>query len=140
MKDKIIITKLEQIHLDAGDVLHCLKKGDDGYVDFGELYFSKVNFNKIKGWKRHRKMTLNLVVPYGDVEFTTVNIDGTFTNYRIGTNNYKRLTIPPGIWFSFVGKNNPFSIIASVIDNKHDPSEVDKKELNSFNYSFNNNF
>ena len=130
MNKQIILTDLKQIHLKEGDVLHCLKKGDYGYVDFGELYFSKVNFNKIKGWKRHRKMTLNLVVPYGEVEFIFANEDNTYTKHIIGRNNYKRLTIPPGIWFCFKGKHNPFSLIASVIDNKHDPTEVDHKDLN----------
>ena len=134
MNKQIILTDLKQIHLKEGDVLHCLKKGDYGYVDFGELYFSKVNFNKIKGWKRHRKMTLNLVVPYGEVEFIFANEDNTYTKHIIGINNYKRLTIPPGIWFCFIGKYNPFSLIASVIDNKHDPTEVDHKKLNYFKF------
>ena len=136
MNQKITLTDLQQIQLKDGDVLHCLKKGDYGYVDFGEIYFSKVNFNKIKGWKRHRKMTLNIVVPFGEVEFIFANEDHTYTSHKIGINNYKRLTIQPGIWFCFKGKNDPFSIIASVIDKKHDPKEVDNKELSYFNYEF----
>ncbi len=136
MTQGVKLTELKQILLEKGDLFHGLKKDDDGFVEFGELYFSKVNFNKVKGWKRHREMTLNLIVPYGDVEFVFVNEDGTFTSHRIGTKNYKRLTVPPGIWFSFAGKNNPFSIIASVIDQNHDPSEVDHKELEYFNYSW----
>ena len=136
MTEKIILTTLKQINLEAGDLFHGLKKGDDGFIKFGELYFSKINFNKIKGWKRHRKITLNLIVPYGDVEFVFANENGSYSKYRIGTENYKRLTVPPGIWFSFAGRNNPFSIIASVIDEKHNPSEVEQKELNSFNYSW----
>ena len=77
-----------------------------------------------------------MIVPYGDVEFVFANENGSYSKYRIGTENYKRLTVPPGIWFSFAGRNNPFSIIASVIDEKHNPSEVEQKELNSFNYSW----
>ena len=134
MKEKILITKLKQINIDAGDVLHGLKKGDDGFVKFGELYFSKINFNKIKGWKRHRQITLNLIVPYGEVEFVIANKDGSYINHRIGINNYKRLTIAPGIWFSFAGRNKPFSLIASVIDEKHNPFEVDNKDLDAYNY------
>tara|TARA_Y100000589_G_scaffold109184_1_gene103767 strand:- start:701 stop:1114 length:414 start_codon:yes stop_codon:yes gene_type:complete len=136
MNRRIILTELKKIHLKDGDVFHCLKKGDNGYVNFGELYFSRVNFNKIKGWKRHRKITLNLVVPYGEVEFIFAHEDNKFSKHIIGTKNYKRLTIPPGLWFCFQGKNDPFSIIASVIDHPHDPTEVDNKELNYFNYEF----
>ena len=64
-------------------------------------------------------------------------VDG-FNAKLIGTSNYKRLTVPPGIWFSFAGRNNPFSIIASVIDQNHDPSEVDHRELEYFDYSWTN--
>ena len=90
MNRRIILTDLKKIHLKDGDVFHCLKKGDNGYVNFGELYFSRVNFNKIKGWKRHRKITLNLVVPYGEVEFIFAHEDNKFRD------NATNIIIKPG--------------------------------------------
>ena len=65
----VILTPLKKIIFPKGDILHGIKKGDDGYVDFGEAYFSTVNFGEIKGWNRHKEMTLNLVVPIGSVTF-----------------------------------------------------------------------
>ena len=36
---------------------------------FKESYFSTVNGDVIKPWKKHNKMTLNLVVPLGEIKF-----------------------------------------------------------------------
>ena len=99
---------LKTIKLDDGDVLHASKKTDIGFEEFGEFYFSKIKYKKIKAWKMHTKITLNLVVPFGNVEFAIRNDEGDFQTITIGENNYKRLTIPPGIWHGFKGLNKEF--------------------------------
>ena len=42
---KIIVTPLNRINVAGGDVLHALKKTDEGFVDFGEAYFSFIEYN-----------------------------------------------------------------------------------------------
>ena len=49
-----------------------LKKNELKNWTFGEAYFSKIKFNKIKAWKYHSKMTLNLAVPHGKVKFVFI--------------------------------------------------------------------
>ena len=67
--DGVIVTSQKIISNPKGDILHALKAGDSGYDGFGEAYFSIVNKNEIKGWKKHNLMTLNILVPFGEVEF-----------------------------------------------------------------------
>ena len=50
-------------------MLHALKKSDAGFNEFGEVYFSCIENNGIKAWKCHQRMTLNLGVPIGKVNF-----------------------------------------------------------------------
>ena len=59
----VSIYPLKQIRVSKGDVYHALKSTDLGYVGFGETYFSWIEYGEVKGWKRHNRMTLNLVVP-----------------------------------------------------------------------------
>ena len=61
--NKVSVYPLKEIDLEGGNILHGLKKSDNGYINFGEVYFSMLNFNAIKAWKFHQSMTLNLVVP-----------------------------------------------------------------------------
>ena len=67
--NEIILTDLKKISTNGGNVLHYLKSTDEGFNKFGEVYFSWINKNSIKAWKKHTKMTLNLVVPLGKVKF-----------------------------------------------------------------------
>ena len=67
--DGVILTPLKKIIHPKGNILHGLKKNDHGYAGFGEAYFSTIRHNEIKGWNYHKEMTLNLIVPIGEVTF-----------------------------------------------------------------------
>ena len=65
--DGPFLTPLKRIATPKGDVMHGLKASDPGYAGFGEAYFSLVNEGETKGWKRHFRMTLNLVCAAGRI-------------------------------------------------------------------------
>ena len=67
--DGVILTSLEIIPVEGGNVLHAMKNGDTGFSGFGEAYFSSVEHKVIKGWKRHFEMILNIAVPIGHIRF-----------------------------------------------------------------------
>ena len=92
---KIKITPLKIIKLSTGDIMRALNKNElKNNWNFGEAYFSKVKFKKIKAWKYHKKMTLNLVVPLGKVKFVFYSKkDKKFRIIEIGENKYSRLII-----------------------------------------------
>ena len=54
---------------EKGDVLHVMRNFDEGFAGFGEAYFSSIQSETVKAWKRHREMILNLVVPFGEIGF-----------------------------------------------------------------------
>jgi dTDP-4-dehydrorhamnose 3,5-epimerase len=133
--DEIFITPLARIATDGGDVLHAMKYNDVGYSGFGEAYFSWVAAGAIKAWKRHTKMTMNVIVPIGQVRFM-FRLDGT-DEYRveeIGVHRYARLTVPPGIWFGFQGLAEPQNLILNIASIPHDPNEVERLALSDINY------
>lgn len=133
--ENIIITPLKRIELDGGDVLHALKNNEVGYDVFGEAYFSSIKFDVIKGWKLHTKMTMNLIVPVGDVKFVFYN-EKTFRVIEIGEKSYSRITVPPGIWFGFkgIGLNN--NLVLNIANLRHDPEEVQRKNNSEINFNW----
>lgn len=135
---KIKVTKLSTFSLDMGNVLHAIKKDDEGFNGLGEVYFSFINPNAIKAWKLHHRMTLNLVVPIGMVRFVFFDpqTPDVFSVEDIGEKNYVRLTVPPGIWFGFKGISDEPSLVTNIADLKHDPNEVTKKDILAFNYQW----
>jgi dTDP-4-dehydrorhamnose 3,5-epimerase len=137
----ILVSPLRQIETAGGDVLHAMKQTDVGYTGFGEAYFSWVSAGAIKAWKRHTQMTMNLVVPVGQVRFVfrCVNADGAdeFRVEDIGTNRYARITVPPGIWFGFQGLHANQSLVLNIASIAHDPNEVERLALTGINYDWN---
>jgi len=134
--DGVTLTPLNQIHHPKGDIYHAMKKSDDGFDGFGEAYFSTVHKNDIKGWKKHRDMTLNLLVPIGEIEFVVYSEDlKEFFSVKISQNNYQRLTIKPNLWVAFKGidENNMLLNLTSI---EHDPNESENMELTSIQYEW----
>lgn len=133
----IEINSLTRIDNVAGDVLHVLKCSDNGFKSFGESYFSWIHYNSIKAWKRHKRMTMNLVVPIGRVRFVFYSTkQNKFRIEDIGESRYCRITVPAGIWFGFKGLSQTSSLILNTSDIMHDPNEVDRLDLYDIRYSW----
>lgn len=136
LKD-IKLSSLKRIGNENGDVLHILRNDDSAYKKFGEAYFTSIKFNKIKAWKKHNKMCMNLVVPSGSVKFVFfLEKKGTFREEIIGENRYARLTVPPGVWFGFKGMDNTNNLILNISSILHDPKETDTCGLDEIGYEW----
>jgi dTDP-4-dehydrorhamnose 3,5-epimerase len=136
--ENIIITRLSTFDVDGGRVMHGIKKNDVGYVDLGEVYFSYINHKSVKAWKKHNLMTLNLVVPLGEVRFVFCDPlnEGHYRVEDVGEGNYVRLTVPPGIWFGFQGIALQPSLVTNIADLQHDAAEVERQAVSSFDYQW----
>lgn len=138
----VLLTPLKKIAHPKGDILHGMKKSDQGFVAFGEAYFTKVKFGETKGWNRHKRMTLNLIVPVGKVIFVIYDnrekskTKGDFLSVEISVDAYQRLTVPPGVWLAFRGISDGINLILDVTDMEHDPYEVERLNLEQIEYNW----
>ena len=143
--DGVFLTPLKVINVLGGDVMHGMKRSDSGYIGFGEAYFSMVEPEAIKAWKKHYKMTLNLIVPMGVVRFIIYDDRqnsksfGKFQEIVLSKNNYYRLTIPPMVWVGFQGLSEKISVLLNIADIEHGSDEIERKELNEINYNWGGN-
>ncbi|TGM60671.1 dTDP-4-dehydrorhamnose 3,5-epimerase family protein [Leptospira vanthielii] len=131
----IQVNPLKIINGPKGDVRHALKANDTSFLGFGEAYFSTMHQGEIKGWKRHNRATLNLVLSSGIVRFfafddrTDSVSKGAFAEIILSLDNYQRLTIGPGIWLAFQGLSENNAIL-NICNMQHDPTEADNREIN----------
>ena len=131
----IKIKALKQINVEGGNVLHALKASEEEFCGFEEAYFSTIKINKLKAWKRHLRMTMNLIVPVGEVQFNFYSQEKKLlSNIIIGEKNYSRITVPPMTWFGFKGLASSTSYILNISNKIHDPSEVERKPLSFLNF------
>lgn len=130
----VLLTPLKKIHHPKGDVFHGMKKSDAGFSGFGEAYFSTINFEDTKPWKKHLAMTLNFVVPMGEIRFVIYDDRGNsatkncFFDVTLGENNYQRITIPPDVWVAFNGVGSSYNLLLNLANMEHDPNEIERKE------------
>lgn len=141
--DGLVYTPQRRIATEGGDVFHAMKAGDPGYAGFGEAYFSTVVPGAIKAWKRHSRMTLNLVVISGAVRFVVYDDrEGSATHGKtciveMGPDlAYGRLTVAPGLWMGFACKGSRDAILINIASMAHDPAEADRKPLDAIAFDW----
>lgn len=139
----VTLHPLKHIIVPKGDIYHALKSTDEGYTGFGEAYFSQIEHGVAKGWKRHNRMTLNIIVPVGTIKFVIYDdregsdTYGQFEEIILSPeSNYQRLTLAPGLWMAFYGVSKGISMLMDIIPEPHDPIEASRKDLSEIKYNF----
>ncbi len=139
--DGLHISPLKIISGEKGNIMHALKKSSPFFQDFGEAYFTFVNFNTIKGWKKHKKMILNLVVPIGKVKFVFYDDRKNSKSYKqfyeiiMSQQNYHRLTVEPGIWMAFKGLKDQ-NLVLNIASIEHDPTDTYDLDIDKIEYEW----
>ena len=142
MINGLILTPMKVIDVVGGSVLRAMSIGNVGYNGFGEAYFSTVEYNTIRDWKRHKEMTLNLVVPIGSIRFVVYDnrkdssTAGNFVEIILSKEHYARLTVPPKLWVGFQGVGKGTNLLLNIANIPHNDTEVDHAPLKSFGYDW----
>tara|TARA_B100000242_G_scaffold266470_1_gene215316 strand:+ start:419 stop:847 length:429 start_codon:yes stop_codon:yes gene_type:complete len=140
MIDGIILTENKIINHPDGDILQIIKKSSSGFCGFGEVYVSSINKNRIKGWKRHNDITINLTVVKGNIKFAIYDdrVDSKtykeINSFILGPySQYSRLTIISGLWVAFKGLDDN-NLLINVIPKEHDKNEADNMPLDFISF------
>jgi dTDP-4-dehydrorhamnose 3,5-epimerase len=128
MIDGVKVVPLRRIPDERGTVMHMLRSTDPHFTQFGEIYFSTVYKDVVKGWHRHQQMTLNYACVSGRIKLAmyddrpTSPTRGEIAEVFLGPNEYALVVIPPGIWNGFKGMTDPYAIVANCASHPHNPS------------------
>ena len=130
MIEGVKITKLKQIFDERGKVMHMLRNDSEIFQKFGEIYFSTSYPGVVKAWHRHKEMTLNYAVIYGEIKFVLYDdrkassTKGQIQEFFISPQNYVLVTVPPMIWNGYASEDKNIAIIANCSDIPHDKNEI----------------
>ena len=140
----IKISKLKIISDNRGKVMHMLRSDDTIFEKFGEIYFSTIFYESIKGWHLHKEASLNYVCISGKVRLVLYDdriyseTKGEYQEIILSPEYYFLVTIPPNVWNGFKGLDKKESIIANCLTLPHNEKEMVRKEFNDkiFNYNW----
>jgi dTDP-4-dehydrorhamnose 3,5-epimerase len=119
-----------------GDVIKLINKKSNYYHGFGEVYISEIKHKKIKGWKKHTKMIMNLKVITGAVKFVFLTDNNKFKKIILNDKSLNILTVPKNTIFGFQGIKKINSIM-NFANMKHTPGECLNIPLKNFDYNWN---
>jgi len=138
MIEGVAITQLKQFHDERGKVMRLIDITSKNFENVQEVYFSCIYENAIKGWHKHKMMTLNYAVISGNVKCVLFDdregssTKGVVQEVFLSSENYCLITVPPKIWNGFKGLGSNMSTIANCASMVHVDDEVDKQDpLNS---------
>jgi len=132
MIDGVQVVPLRRIADERGTVMHMLRATDPHFKAFGEIYFSTVYRGVVKGWHKHREMTLNYACVFGRIKLVLYDeragspSQGELLEVFLGPDDYSLVVIPPGIWNGFKGMSDPWAIVANCATTAHDPSRSER--------------
>jgi dTDP-4-dehydrorhamnose 3,5-epimerase len=122
------IVPLRRIPDERGTIFHMLRSTDPHFQKFGEIYFSTVYKGIVKGWHRHRGMTLNYACVEGRIKLVLFDdrsgspTKGEIQEIFLGPDAYALVVIPPEVWNGFKGMSDPYAIVANCCTEPHDPA------------------
>ena len=128
MIEGVQIIPLKRIPDERGTIYHMLKCTDPHFQQFGEIYFSTVYKDVVKGWHQHREMTLNYACIFGRIKLVLYDdrqgslTRGELMEVFLGPDDHSLTIIPPEVWNGFKGMSDPYSIVANCCTHPHDPS------------------
>jgi dTDP-4-dehydrorhamnose 3,5-epimerase len=131
MIDGVTVVPLRRIPDERGTVHHMLKRSDPHFREFGEIYFTTVYRGIVKGWHRHRGMTLNYACIGGRIKLVLLDdrpgsaTTGEIMELFLGPDDYSLVVIPPEVWNGFKGMDD-LSIVANCCTHEHDPARSDR--------------
>lgn len=132
MIDGVVVVPLARIPDERGTVMHMLKRTDAHFLEFGEIYFSTVYPGVVKGWHRHREMTLNYACIHGRIKLVLYDerVDsptwGEVMELFLGPDDYSLVQIPPGVWNGFKGMGAERAIVANCSTHPHDSTRSER--------------
>jgi len=132
MIEGVQVIPLKRIPDERGTVMHMLRSTDPHFTQFGEIYFSTVYPGVVKGWHRHREMTLNYACVFGRIKLVLYDdrpassTKGELTEIFLGPDNYSLVIIPPCVWNGFKGMSEPQAIVANCATHPHDPARSER--------------
>ena len=126
------IVPLARIPDERGAILHMLRKNDEHFVEFGEIYFSLAFPGIIKGWHEHTRQTQNYAVPIGMIKLVLFDrrplskSTGNLLELFVGELNYCLVTIPPGVINGYKVVGQESALVANCATLPHEPDEMER--------------
>lgn len=115
---------------ERGAIFHMLKRSDEEFTEFGEIYFSCGYPGVVKAWHIHKEMTLNNFCVAGMLKLVLYDdrpkspTRGALMEVFMGEQNRLLVQIPPGVTNGYKAYGAQMAVLANCATMPHDKNEL----------------
>jgi dTDP-4-dehydrorhamnose 3,5-epimerase len=135
MIDGVIIKKLRVIPDQRGRVMEILRRDDDLFQNFGQVYMTTTYPGVVKAWHKHEKQADHIACVAGMIKMALY--DGrpgspTFkeiNEFYLGVHNPLLVKVPAGVYHGWMGVSPEEAVIINVPTETYDREQPDEQRL-----------
>ncbi len=107
MIEGVKVKKLKVIPDERGRLMEILRRDDEMFVEFGQVYMTTANPGVVKGWHYHKKQCDNMTVVKGMMKIVLYDsrndssTHGEINEFFVGEHNPLLVHIPPYVYHGF---------------------------------------
>jgi dTDP-4-dehydrorhamnose 3,5-epimerase len=135
MIEGVKVKQLKAISDERGRLMEILRRDDDVYVKFGQVYMTTVYPGVVKGWHFHKKQVDSFACVKGMIKLVLYDgrenskTKGEVNEFFLGEHNTILVQIPKNVYHGFKGVSEEQSIIINMPTEPYDRKDPDEFRL-----------
>jgi len=143
--DGVKIKKLKVIPDERGRLMEILRRDEEIFIEFGQVYITSAYPGVVKAWHCHRNQTDNMVCVKGMVKIVLYDdreespTKGTINEFFAGIHNPVLIQVPPLVWHGFKCIEEEECLVLNIPTNTYNyekPDELRKKPSGEIPYDW----
>jgi dTDP-4-dehydrorhamnose 3,5-epimerase len=132
------VKKLKMIPDDRGRLMEILRKDDDIFEKFGQVYMTTAYPGVIKAWHYHKKQTDNFTCIKGKMRLGLYDARknsptfGKVEEYFISLESPALVQIPPGVYHGFKCVSDEEAIVINTVTEPYNHNDPDEYRVDAF--------
>ena len=133
--DGLRVKKLSVMPDERGRLFEMLRRDDELFLKFGQVYCTTVNYGVVKGWHLHKKQIDHFVCVAGMIKLVaydsrpTSPTKGLLNELFIGSHNQMLVQIPAGVYHGFKGLTDPEAVVINIATEPYHHAKPDEYRL-----------
>jgi dTDP-4-dehydrorhamnose 3,5-epimerase len=135
MINGVKIKKLRVIPDERGRVMEILRRDDQLFVEFGQVYMTTTFPGVVKAWHKHEKQADNIVCVSGMIKMalhdgrTGSPTRGETNEFYLGIHNPILVQVPAGVYHGWMAVSQEEAVIINVPTKPYDREHPDEQRL-----------
>jgi len=133
--DGVRLKRLTPIADERGRLMEMLRRDDELFIEFGQVYLTTMYPGVTKAWHYHKVQHDHFVCVHGMIKLALYDereaspTKGVVNEFFIGQHNPLLVQIPPGVWHGFKNVGDAECLVVNVATKPYDREHPDEHRL-----------